>query len=430
MSVKYSQYQQPSLPSLAQRCMLPVVQPVAVTSVRHVGFYNKLPAHKLWASSSGTSNAGKKKGRSRGRKQRIKNLNRGQIMGVGKVNMVWPGLNAPVVEGQTVMKIARLPDKEKEESAQQKVSIKRRKLNPLERGWSGVKMGGRSIGPPDPVGDQTFEGFDTIVLEAKQVCTMTGNLGRRRNFSVFVVTGNGKGCVGFGLAKSQVASAAISRAKKRAAQQLFYMDRYKEHTVLHDFNTEFGLSRMTVQKKPPGHGLVCHRAIASICKVCGIKDIYVKVFRVPKNYQNVTKAFFLGLLRQQRYEDLAAEKGLHLVEVSKDRLDLPVVLASPPTLRKAHEVDATESRDMTVHVLKGKLPLLKTREPPVKFHPGWEWHLRKQQHKRIIAPKQYQLTKEYGFVRSHLWDKFPECHRVQWQDPSKIQKADDDDDGY
>lgn len=27
------------------------------------------------------------------------------------------------------------------------------KLNPLDRGWSGTKMPGRSLGPPDPIGE-------------------------------------------------------------------------------------------------------------------------------------------------------------------------------------------------------------------------------------------------------------------------------------
>lgn len=38
--------------------------------------------------------------------------------------------------------------------------FRRLKLNPIERGWSGAKMPGRSIGPPDPVG----EGIETMLL--------------------------------------------------------------------------------------------------------------------------------------------------------------------------------------------------------------------------------------------------------------------------
>jgi hypothetical protein len=52
-----------------------------------------------------------------------------------------------------------------------------------------------------------------------------------------------------------------------------------------------------VSKVPEGFGLVCHRAIRTICEVVGIKDIYAKI-EGPTNLQHIVKAFFLGLLRQ------------------------------------------------------------------------------------------------------------------------------------
>lgn len=44
-----------------------------------------VPAEKLWKGVTGVSNAGKKRGRGKGAGRKIaKNLNRGQIIGVGK----------------------------------------------------------------------------------------------------------------------------------------------------------------------------------------------------------------------------------------------------------------------------------------------------------------------------------------------------------
>lgn len=76
----------------------------------------------------------------------------------GKVNMVWPGLNAPVVRGKEVVERVQLPpDKQREEKLLQlrneMHSFRPPKLAPLERGWSGARAPGRSIGPPDPIGD-------------------------------------------------------------------------------------------------------------------------------------------------------------------------------------------------------------------------------------------------------------------------------------
>lgn len=69
-------------------------------------------------------------------------------------------------------------------------------------------------------------------------------------------------------------------------------------TVLHDFFTQFGSTKIFVEKKPEGYSLVCHRAIREICKAVGIKDIYAKVEGTTKNVQHVTKAFLVGLLNQ------------------------------------------------------------------------------------------------------------------------------------
>jgi len=67
---------------------------------------------------------------------------------------------------------------------------------------------------------------------------------------------------------------------------------------LHDFFTQFGKTKIFVEKKPEGYGLVCHRAIREICQAVGIKDIYAKVEGSTKNVQHVTKAFIIGLLNQ------------------------------------------------------------------------------------------------------------------------------------
>jgi len=409
---------------------IPSLTPLSIP-VRHAGVYNSRNASELWSAATGTSNAGMKKGRGRARKSRIKDLNRGQVIGVGDVNMVWPGLNSPAVKGQSIVRREMLPQNEKRTEALQDIrtSRKRMKLSPLERGWSGNKMAGRSCGAPDPNGYDTFEDFDTIVLEMKRVTVMTGTLGRRRRTSVFSVTGNGNGVVGFALAKSLNPNIAVRKAKNKAVKQLHHIDRYEDNTVLHDFNTDFGLTRIFVRKAPEGTGLQCHRAIAAICKVAGIKDIHVKVDRCSSNVQNVTKAFLLGLLRQKKYSTLAAEKGLHLVEMREEHCHYPRVLASPPVVRKPEDVDTTESMDLRMHVMDGRIPLWKKNPAPFWTRSeGYEYYFKnKWRVARIQEPIKYDLMKEYGFLRSHLFDQFPECHAVWWTDPANAREEEESD---
>lgn len=47
----------------------------------------------------------------------------------------------------------------------------------------------------------------------------------------------------------------------------------------------------------PGYGLRCHRAIITICRLIGIKDMYARVTG-SKNMINLTRGLFHGLARQ------------------------------------------------------------------------------------------------------------------------------------
>lgn len=152
---------------------------------------------------------------------------------------------------------------------------------------------------------------------------MTGNLGRKKGYSTFVITGNKNGLCGIAVGRAPDGRGALRLAKNRAGFKLMYIKRYKEHTgimwthqsnmhsnkpiyffyhlvcvsVYHDFFSQFGSTKVYVEQKNEGHGLVCHRAIKCACEVIGIKDIRVKV-EGAMNYQHIIKAFLLGLLKQ------------------------------------------------------------------------------------------------------------------------------------
>nr|CAG4651821.1 EOG090X0689 [Triops cancriformis] len=384
--------------------------------IRHTTFFNKISAEQLWKGVTSVSNAGKKRGRGKGvGRKSAKNLNRGQIIGLGKKNMLWPGLNAPVVQGKEMVRQQKLPDDPEREAKLIKMrdsmgGFRPLRLSPIERGWSGVKMPGRSVGPPDPVGEDMFEGFDTKVLELKSVFNMKANFGRKRRMSALVITGNGEGLAGFAVGKAPMGTAATRKAKNRAAQKLMYIERYKEHTVFHDFFTQFGRTKIFVEKKPDGYGLICHRAIKTICEVIGIKDLYAKV-EGSTNVQHVCKAFMLGLLQQKTFGKLAEEKKLHLVEFRKENDNFPTVVASPSdSCRTAAEISPREVLDFNLVVMDNKVPLKKAKRPPFyELLPSWDRRIRKTIHHRNHHDVRINLRAEYGEQVSFLTSKFPEC---------------------
>lgn len=120
-----------------------------------------MPAEHLWKGVTSVSNAGRKRGRGKGAgKKMSKDLNKGQVIGVGKANIVWPGLSAPIIRGRELIQQQKLPEDPEREAKLIKLrdemgTFRYMKLSPIERGWTGAKMPGRSIGPPDPIGEGT-----------------------------------------------------------------------------------------------------------------------------------------------------------------------------------------------------------------------------------------------------------------------------------
>lgn len=281
--------------------------------------------------------------------------------------------------------------------------------DPSERGYSGRRLPGKSIGAPDSIGEYEFEGFDTRAIEFKIVNTMRGNLGRFRRHSAFVVTGNGNGIAGFAMGKSTDPKAAIRKAKNRAAQKLMHIPVCDEHTVYHDYFCQFGQTKIFVTKKPKGYGLRTHRVIKTICQLLGIKDLHARI-EGATGVQHIVKAFFLGLLQQKTYDQLAEEKKLYLVEFRKDNNYFPQIVGVPSKCRTAEEIPRDEELDFRQHVMNNKVVLRKKKHPPfyAEYH-SYKIFLRRQEIWRSREQIKFDLYTRYGELRSFLTDKYPEA---------------------
>lgn len=179
---------------------------------------------------------------------------------------------------------------------------------------------------------------------------------------------------------------------------------------------------MYVFQRPQGHGLVCHRAIKTICETIGIKDIYAKV-EGSTNVGHVTKAFFLGLLKQKSHKQIAEEKGMHVVEFSEENDYFPTVIGSPEVCKRQEEIKKDEILDFTQYCFDGKVVLKKKKFPPFySTYKTYERHLKRQEQLRNQPKVKQHLIAEYGEIRSFLADKYPEC--TQYRKP--IEKADEE----
>lgn len=404
-----------------------------------------MPGELIWKGVSSVSNAGKKRGRARqAGKGLTKDLNRGQHIGKGRMEFILPGLNTSTFKGTQITQPQRgennpnwysmflflnlclknfqnicvyssiirsivFRDKELHEIRDQRRNRKKMIQDPSERGYSGRRLPGKSVGAPDPIGEYHFDGFDTRAVEFKIVNTMRGNLGRFRRHSAYVVTGNGNGVAGFAMGKSTDPKAAIRKAKNRAAQKLMHIQVCDGHTVFHDYFCQFGQTKIFVSKKPRGYGLRTHRVIKTICELIGIKDLHARI-EGATGVQHIVKAFFLGLLQQKTYDQMAEEKKLYLVEFRKDNNHLPQIVGVPSHCRKSDEIPKSEELDFKQYVMNGKVRLQKKHPPRfyAEYH-SYKIFLRRAEKRRSHEPIKFDLFTRYGEYRSFLTDKYPEA---------------------
>ena len=83
-------------------------------------------------------------------------------LSLGPANMIWPGLNSPVAMGKELYQHRKLPEDPDYKAKLLKMrdemgAFRRVRLTPLQRGWTGDKLPGRSIGAPDPVGEGNYK---------------------------------------------------------------------------------------------------------------------------------------------------------------------------------------------------------------------------------------------------------------------------------
>ncbi|ESO99954.1 hypothetical protein LOTGIDRAFT_230880 [Lottia gigantea] len=316
----------------------------------------------MWDALTTVSNPGRKRGRARHVKGLRMDLNKGQRLGDGKVRMSWPGLNTATSTGESRQIIQELeadPErKAKLAGARMRRKMTSRRVPALQRGWSGNSLPGTSIGPPDPINDYKFEGFDSRVLELKRVSNVTANLGKIYTTSAFVATGNGNGLAGYGIAKAANMKAALRIAKNRAAQQLVFIERYNEATVYHNFHCQVNKSQIFVHKAAEGSGVKAHRCIKTLCQLIGITDLRTRTEGSTRNIQNITKAFFNGLIKQETHQQLAERMGLNVVEI---RRGVPTIVARPQNRPSVKKEDKPKSTDLIFANLyfDGKVPLKK-----------------------------------------------------------------------
>ena len=159
--------------------------------------------------------------------------------------------------------------------------------------------------------DQCGELTDKTVFINRVAKVVKG--GRRFSFSALVITGDGRGHVGFGLGKAVEVPDAIRKASEQARKRLVKIP-LKGTTIPHDIVGKSGPSTVILKPGSPGTGVIAGATVRAVMDVCGIKDIRTKCIG-SSTAQNVLRATLAGLLGLEEPEVVAAVRGLKLEEM-------------------------------------------------------------------------------------------------------------------
>lgn len=172
----------------------------------------------------------------------FQNLHRGQRLGMGEAEILWPGLNSPVADpkhGQK-NKIQPMPTGRFQDYQEHVAEVRdlrgraggrRQRQTPLERGWTSARPAGKTYQPPlAKTRAENYDDFQTILLEAKVVTHMTGRFGRKRSLSQLFVTGNKRGLAGFSLKSTATgrSAAATQKGINSAGAKLMKISLYED----------------------------------------------------------------------------------------------------------------------------------------------------------------------------------------------------------
>lgn len=134
--------------------------------------------------------------------------------------------------------------------------------------------------------------------------------GRRLRFRAIVVIGDKRGRIGFGIAKANEVSDAVSKAVSSAKNNLINVPIYKE-TIPHEIIGEFQSTKVFLKPAPKGTGVIAGGAVREILEISGINNIVAKTFG-SRNKINSTQATFDGLLKLRNQDQIYEARGIEI----------------------------------------------------------------------------------------------------------------------
>ena len=148
--------------------------------------------------------------------------------------------------------------------------------------------------------------LDERVVDIARVAKVVKG-GRRFNFRVTVVVGDGRGSIGVGIGKANAVPDAMRKASERARKDLHRVSLYKT-TIPHEVIGKVAGSRVLLKPASAGTGVIAGGGVRAVLETVGVSDILTKSLG-SSNVLNVVLATVQALEMLKSPEQEAARRG-------------------------------------------------------------------------------------------------------------------------
>ena len=137
--------------------------------------------------------------------------------------------------------------------------------------------------------------------------------GRRFRFVALVVSGNGKGVVGFGIGKGLEVAAAVSRAELASKKNLLRFPIINS-TIPHETHGYYKGSKISFFPATKGTGIKVGGCARVVCELSGVENIMAKYYRRNSKHNSI-KAALVALSKLRDPIRIARDRGVSLDKV-------------------------------------------------------------------------------------------------------------------
>ena len=159
---------------------------------------------------------------------------------------------------------------------------------------------------------QEDDGLIKKLIQVNRV-SKTVKGGRNMRFAALVVVGDGKGSVGFGMAKAKEVPEAIEKANAQAKKNMKKVA-LAGTTIPHGVIGSFGRGSVLMMPASEGTGVIAGGPVRAVMEAAGVKDVRTKSHGTS-NPINCVKAAVCGLYDLKSPEEIAAARGKDVSEL-------------------------------------------------------------------------------------------------------------------